>query len=96
MSTCCIFLFGVQLRQNLLSDWVGCGEHLGGHFTGEICFAENQKCSAQIHIRIFFLLAHGSCIHVEGNKTIVRVLIEFSGVKIFQVNMYCKRQTLRE
>lgn len=65
----------------------------------------SQERSALLKIRkvvhkfiseFFFLLAHSSCIHVEGNKTIVRVSIEFSGVKIFQVNMYCKRQTLRE
>lgn len=55
VSICCIFLFDVQLRQNPLKDWVECREHLGRHFTEEICFAENQKGSAQIHIRIFIL-----------------------------------------
>lgn len=58
---------------------------------------KTRKVEHKFISEFFFLLAHGSCLHVEGNKTIgVRVSIEFSGVKIFQVNMYCKRQTLRD
>lgn len=66
----------------------------------------SQRRSALLKIRkvvhksiseFLFLLAQNSCIHVEERKTIcVRVSIEFRSVKIFQVNMYCKRQTLRD
>lgn len=66
----------------------------------------SQRRSALLKIRkvvyksiseFLFLLAQNSCIHIEGNRTIgVRISIEFSGVKIFQVNMYCKRQTWRD
>lgn len=63
----------------------------------------SQRRSALLKIRkvvhksiseFLLLIAQNGCIHTEGNKTAgVRVSIEFSGIKIFQVNVYCKRQT---
>lgn len=85
------FLFAMQLDKIFSMIGWNVDNILGNISQRRSALLKIRKVKHKCISEFLFLIAQNDCMHTEGNKTAaVRVSIEFSGVKIFQVKCIAK------